>query len=355
MASTPSQLIQQATRHAAHLERLKAGDMNEIRRILREAQERLLGRLARNDITSWTRKRAEQQLAAFSDMLRESYTTGVIPALNRHIRELAEYEAGFEVRSLDNVALRHQFTLPSADQVLTAVRTNPLTMAGPGGGLLLADFIDDFTASNIKRTVGAIRSGFAQGQTTPQVIARLRTLELPLEERGIRTMARTALQHVATQTREEVWRRNADIIKRVRIVATLDDVTSQQCQALDGQVFPIDEGPRPPFHLNCRTTVVAVLDDRFAVLSEGATRSARDPETGKVISAPAKQTYYGWLKTQPSDVQDSIIGPTRGKLLRDGGLSSQRFAELNLGKQFEPLSIEQMRQLDPVAFSRAGL
>jgi len=81
---------------------------------------------------------------------------------------------------------------------------------------------------------------------------------------------------------------------------------------------------------------------------------------------PANQTYYGWLKTQPAAVQDSIIGPTKGKLLRDGGLSSQRFSELQLGKQFQPLTLYGrdlpgggremgMRELEPLAFQRAGL
>ena len=58
---------------------------------------------------------------------------------------------------------------------------------------------------------------------------------------------------------------------------------------------------------------------------------------------------------QPAKVQDSIVGSTRGKLLRDGGLSAGRFAELQLGKRFEPLTLDEMRQLEPIAFHKAGL
>jgi hypothetical protein len=135
---------------------------------------------------------------------------------------------------------------------------------------------------------------------------------------------------------------------------------------MSDRVFPIDEGPRPPLHINCRSTTVAVLDDRYKFLDEGATQSARDPITGKVESVPAGQSYYGWLKTQPAAVQDSIIGPTRGKLLRDGGLSAQRFSELSLGKNFQPLTLYGrdlpgggremgMIDLEPTAFIKAGL
>jgi hypothetical protein len=54
-------------------------------------------------------------------------------------------------------------------------------------------------------------------------------------------------------------------------------------------------------------------------------------------------------------VQDSIIGPTRGKLLRKGGLSSQRFAELQLSKNYKPLTLDEMKKLEPVAFEKAGI
>ena len=68
-----------------------------------------------------------------------------------------------------------------------------------------------------------------------------------------------------------------------------------------------------------------------------------------------QQTYYSWMKTQPAKVQDSIIGPTRGKLLRNGGISAERFAKLQIGKDFTPLTLKDMRKLDPIAFEKAGL
>lgn len=134
-------------------------------------------------------------------------------------------------------------------------------------------------------------------------------------------------------------------------------VVVKNCRSLDGQVYPKDKGPRPPFHFSCRTTTTAVLADKYAGLSKGRERFSRDPETGKVEYV-SNQSYYTWLKTQPAKVQDSIIGPSRGKLLRNGGISSERFAELQLNKKFQPIALEGpggMRKIDPVAFERAGL
>jgi hypothetical protein len=89
------------------------------------------------------------------------------------------------------------------------------------------------------------------------------------------------------------------------------------------------------------------------MLDEGATRASKGADGGEQV--PASLNYYEWLKTQPSEFQDVALGPTRGELFRKGGLSAERFAELNLGKNFEPLTLEQMKELEPVAFARAGL
>ena len=48
------------------------------------------------------------------------------------------------------------------------------------------------------------------------------------------------------------------------MVATLDSRTSSVCRSLDGRVFPVDSGPRPPFHINCRTSFVLVLKAEYA-------------------------------------------------------------------------------------------
>ncbi len=65
-----------------------------------------------------------------------------------------------------------------------------------------------------------------------------------------------------------------------------------------------------------------------------------------------------WGALRPSAGGKSVVhveAETIRELFRKGGLSAERFAELNLGKNFEPLTLEQMKELEPVAFARAGL
>ena len=114
-------------------------------------------------------------------------------------------------------------------------------------------------------------------------------------------------------------------------------------------MFALGKGPQPPVHVNCRSAAIPLLSDEFAFLTEGEKRSSMD---GPV---DASTTYYEWLKQQPAAFQDAAIGPSRGKLLRNGGLTADQFARLQLDRNFQPLTLEEMRLLDPLAFERAGL
>jgi len=52
---------------------------------------------------------------------------------------------------------------------------------------------------------------------------------------------------------------------------------------------------------------------------------------------------------------ETAIGPTRARLLMNGGLSAERFAALQLDKNFQPLTLDEMKDLEPLAFQRAGV
>lgn len=68
------------------------------------------------------------------------------------------------------------------------------------------------------------------------------------------------------------------------------------CLAMDGKRFPVDEPLRS--HPNCRCTMVPVVE------------GYRPPR--------GYQTAEDWLREQPAEIQDEILGPGRAKLFRDG-------------------------------------
>lgn len=66
---------------------------------------------------------------------------------------------------------------------------------------------------------------------------------------------------------------------------------------------------------------------------------------------PAETTYADWLKSQSAARQDEVLGPTRGRLLRQGDLPMDRMYD-HKGRF---LTLDQLRARDAAAFEKAGL
>lgn len=85
-------------------------------------------------------------------------------------------------------------------------------------------------------------------------------------------------------------------VEEYEIVATLDSLTSEICQIMDGEHFKLDDfqigSNAPPFHPRCRTAIAPFFDDEF---EDEAKRAARDEE-GKYYTVPANMKYDDWYK-----------------------------------------------------------
>ncbi|TWI52974.1 SPP1 gp7 family putative phage head morphogenesis protein [Pseudomonas duriflava] len=368
MAANPA-LFDATVRHAVLLEQLKANEVAKFAPFLKELDRKIRAKLSDPDITEYNRKRQEKLLDQIDSILLAIFGR-FTDQLQLDLVDLAMYEAQFEASSLNNaaavatadtaVAVTFEAVLPGAAAIKAAITTNPLSVRGVDGGKLLEAFIEGWTQTERQRVVGAIRQGFFEGQTTTQIIQAIRGTKaqqykdgiLAVTDRNASAVVRTAVQHVASQARMETLKANSDVVKEVEWVSTLDSRTTITCKTLDGQRFPVDSGPRPPIHINCRSTVVPIT--KFSKLfSQGATRASKGADGGKQVSASL--SYYEWLKTQPASFQDQALGVARAKLFRDGGLSAERFAQMQLDRNFSPLTLEEIRQLEPLAFERAGI
>lgn len=113
--------------------------------------------------------------------------------------------------------------------------------------------------------------------------------------------------------------------ERVRIVATLDDLTSKICQEMDGKIVDMkDFEPGvtvPPFHVFCRSTT-APLDEDFEEIGE---RIARDKD-GNTYYVPSNMTYKEWKKSMV-DGENSLLtnGQNRG-IISSGSIASRNMA-----------------------------
>ena len=347
------------TRNAVFVERLKAGEIRKFDPYLAEIDRNIRDLLTRDDVPALSRSRLEELLTAIANMMhgvQERYTD----QLRIDLQTFAVYQSEFAYRALNDATPADvAVAMPTAEAVATAVLSQPLHVHGTNGGKLLESFIADWSQVERDAVTGAIRLGMAQGQTTAQIIRRIRGSRalnyadglLDVTRRHAAAIVQTAIQHAGDAGRQVTYFDNGDIVKEEQWVSTLDSHTTQLCRSLDGLQFPVGEGIRPPAHINCRSIRVPVLSSAF----EAEFANAGFTRASSVGQVDAKLTYYEWLKSQPALFQDQAIGPVRAKLFRDGGLSVETFAELNLGRNFEPLTLDEMRALEPLAFERAGI
>lgn len=120
-------------------------------------------------------------------------------------------------------------------------------------------------------------------------------------------------------------------IRQYAYLATLDDVTSKTCIALDGETFDVADAKAgvncPPMHAFCRSTTVARFDDEAL---EGIRRRARDPATGAYMTVPATMNYGAW----------------RAKIAEGGDVLTRRLGSGNVGDTDGHTTLDGVKAVD---------
>jgi len=176
-----------------------------------------------------------------------------------------------------------------------------------------------------------VQRGLAENLTTDEIIRGLRGTRKSKYTDGIlstkpvasiRALVRTSATEAAARAREGELRAHG--VTHVVYVATLDTRVSRICASLDGQVFPIGSGPRPPQHPNCRSTV----------MPHGEDPETRASEDGPIRWQPATE----WLEGADKETQDRVLGKRVGAAFRAGKLT----VDQTIGPDMQPLTIEQL-------------
>ena len=351
--------INLAIRRQAILERLKSGEVSNFAREINKIETLIRGTLAglEDEFAKLPRGKLNNLLALLQQDQAKIFNTATASFLTRTADISAVYLSQEMLDLSNTIDLRGtRLNAFTKKDLFKKVSARPLATDGD----LLEPWLKKFTDTETRRVSSAIRLGHSQGLTNQQMVQKVIGTKargfkdgiLQTSRRNASTVVRTSVQHVASSARQELWEANPDVVSRYQFLATLDRVTSPICRSLDNQEFDFGKGPIPPVHPNCRSTTIAVLNPKFAFLSKGRTRSG---EQGPV---PANVKFYDWLqgraKSNPQDVIDSL-GAKRGKLFLDGGLSPERFRQLQFDKNFAPLTLAEMRKIEPEAYKRAGL
>ena len=357
MPDSANQVILDAVqRHAIDLLRLEAGERKQVLAILRDLEKEIVSILTRIDPTGVSERyrpaRLQKVLEQVRGTIRSAYRDAGA-ALSRELIGLADIEAQFITRAINNGV---GFGLATND--LTREQLRSLARGVLVQGAPVSEWWSDQAGQTLQRFTREMRMGIASGETNAQLIRRIRGgREAGEQVKGFmsitrshaESLVRSATQAVAADAKQQVYEANADILKGIMWVATLDARTTVECATRDGLLYdavthePIDHdlpwsGGPGNLHWGCRSTSVPVtkswrelgldIDDLPA-----GTRASMD---GQV---PADTRFETWLEGQSKARQDEVLGAGRADLWREGNIT---FRDM-LDQRGRELTLEELR------------
>jgi len=341
-----------AIRRRIRLERYSNNEARRILALLKRVEDDLLRKMAELEPGSAGLARADAIMDSVRDQARQAFAQ-VQGVLSGDLLDLTEDEIESALASFRSaVPIDVLFAAPPAATVHAAALSRPFQ------GRLLREWMASLEESQGRRVRDAVRIGLVEGESIPAIMRRLRGTRanrfkdgvLEINRRSAEAVVRTAVTHTSNFARQRTFERNANIVKSVQWVATLDGRTTPICRSRDGRVYPVDSGPRPPAHVGCRS-VMAPVTKSFRELGldiDEIPPGARASMNGQV---PATTTYNEWLATQSVEFQNEVLGPTRGRLFREGGITMDRFVN-NRGRLY---TLEELRRREGRAFDAAGV
>lgn len=360
MPTANETLLERSISHQLFLQRHSQGEVKKILKLLAKIESNILSRLARTDLTSLSRERQQLLLASIRKIILNGYKP-LSSTIRREAHKLAKYEVAFQASMITSIIpVSVDFVVPTSNQIVASISNAPYI------GKPMREWLNGMGKATASRVKDVLRTGFAEGQTNGQIMETLRGTKeagysdgvLGMSRRSAEMVVRTTMNSTANVARNEVYKENADLVKGVQWVSTLDNRTSLICASRDGLVFLPDKGPRPPAHPNCRSTTVPVLKSwKEAAAAYGlkkepeGTRASMTGTKGWLDGqVPESITYGEWLKKQPRGIQEDVLGIDKAKLFRDGDLTIDRFVD----RKGNALTLDELRIKEPEAWRAAG-
>lgn len=307
------------TLHSIFVQRLAGGQYNKLAPIIDDLLKDIQTRILTATPTQATRlKTLEREINAIVKRQLNLFADGLAAGG----AEFASYELGFVTRALDSnitVAVNGLNT----DAIAASLTERPMNLLVSGGVdvLTLTQATETFTATVTKDVMRKIRNGVVFGDTTETIARDVGRLVNNRTKAQAESLTRTYINHLATESRNEVYKANSDVLSGEVFRATLDYATTITCAGFDGKVFPLGVGPMPPLHWGCRSGRIARVKPQLEVPGVRKVReSVEGPVSGKV-------TYNSFLKRARVDAQNEVLGVTRAKLFRSGKLSVEKFTD----------------------------
>ncbi len=331
-----SKILESLLERGEYLERLTQEELKGFLGILEKANDEIIGKIAKANGV-WTKEWLAGMKADIDAIYEEA-----IKKIGNRIDAKIDDLVGEEIQALSSeiadMLIGISTTTPTPEVIAAMIRDLPAAE-----GSTLDQLCQALGVASSKSVTEALQLGILEGETIEQMVRRIRGRVVKparwvkgvdgkkhyvsgVYEGGVmnastrqaEALARTAYMHVVNQARESFYEDNADIIKGFQRVETLDGDTCLVCGADDGHVYKHGE-PRPalPAHFSCRGVYIPVLKSfrELGIDMDEVPPGTRASMDGQV---PEYETYESRLRKMSPARQDALLGPSRGKMFRDG-------------------------------------
>ena len=316
-------------KHLINLERLKVHLSNKFKTTLNEIDEFLQLVVFRHEISELKYKEFELLIGESKQELL-GFLVGYALDLSNDWQELYNYSYMLETKMVDDDKLdtlninKPQFDADSPIKLSAQV------------GVTLNQILAKFGDEQSTQISNAISYAYTNGLTNQELVRIIRGTRKNRYQDGIlqtttrhaKTIAHTGTAIVASQAKQQFIHDNKDIIKGIKVIATLDLRTSGICRHLDGEIMPIDKAVYPPYHYNCRSS--------FEIVYDGYQTPKQRASMDGVVK---NQSYYEWLKNQPKAYQVEVLGKKKAKLFQES--SVDEFKEFD--KNLRPMTLDEIK------------
>lgn len=352
MALSPieQQIADDLLTHTLDLFRLDASLRGTALSLLQKMQKELRAKLAANNLTAFG-KDATQRLLAETSAVIANYYQQIKQKSDEALTALPAIEAQTVRDSL--IGVGYGAALAPPVHFATAM-TDVMIQGAPSAEWWSRQLTDtQFRFSNV------LRQGIVQGKTNQQIIGDVLGRGpgqgvLEVSRRNAAALVQTSIQTVANVARLESFTQNADIIKGVRQISTLDSHTSDICIAYSGMAWNLDGKPiegnelafngGPPRHWNCRSLLVPITKS-FKELGLDIPEMPESTRASADGQISAGTTFDDFLTRKGKAFQDEILGQGRAQLWRDKKITLQQLLDL----QGNPLSLAELQAKYKVA------
>jgi SPP1 gp7 family putative phage head morphogenesis protein len=188
----------------------------------------------------------------------------------------------------------------------------------PLGGLRFSERLAKNLGDASSRVKSTLTQGLIQGQTVAEVSRAVRGIVDDSIKNRAETIVRTEYARIANQSHLAFFRDNADKIKALIWVSSLDFKVCVQCARLHGKEFPVETKFHPPVHANCRCVFNTRLKSfrELGLNEEDVPEFARDILDGQEPQIPLD--FNDVLKGFSEKQQLDMLGKARFDLFQQG-------------------------------------